>query len=191
MPEAGGAMTRATGCRTFFRRGALFLLFFLLFFAPRAHANARAPIWINAAPSGALRGAGEGLVVQGETLALLCGLEMCDVTATYDIEAAASGSTAFDFILPVPRPVEASISGKGEALQAAMSQALSESEVEAMGVSKAWNMYRYPRRRDLYRARFNASIGEGRNRIVVRYRQPLSAGEILYGWRGESGSPGR
>lgn len=144
-----------------------------------ARANLRAPGSVPHAPSSALYAPAGGLTVTGEELTFDCS-ERCAVTAAYAVSAAKEGRLAFEFILPVKEQVAVRAGPAGAAVKVGPAEPLGEREAKGLAAASARSF-----RGDcapLYRARFEATLAAGANRIVVTYSQPLGAYERDYGY---------
>jgi hypothetical protein len=155
----------------------LFLL--LALFPTLASANLRAPGSVPHSPSSALYVPAGGLTVTGEELTFDCD-DRCAVTAAYAVTAAKEGRLAFEFILPVKEQVAVRVGPLGAPVQVGPAEPLGERETKGMAAASA-RSYRNDRT-PLYRARFEATLVKGPNRIVVTYSQPLGAFERDYGY---------
>jgi hypothetical protein len=144
-----------------------------------AAANLRAPGFVPHSPSSALYAPAGGLTVTGEELSFDC-TERCAVTAAYAVTAAKEGRLAFEFILPVKEQVAVRVGPAGAAVKVGPAEPLNQREAKAMDAANA-RSFRSDRT-PLYRARFEATLVAGANRIVVTYSQPLGAYERDYGY---------
>jgi hypothetical protein len=144
-----------------------------------AAANLRAPGSVPHSPSSALYAPAGGLTVTGEELAFDCS-ERCAVTAAYAVTAAKEGRLAFEFILPVKEQVAVRVGPASAAVKVGPAEPLGEREAKGLAAAGARSFRgdRVP----LYRARFEATLAAGANRIVVTYSQPLGAYERDYGY---------
>ena len=144
-----------------------------------ARANLRAPGYVPHSPSSALYAPAGGLTVTGEELTFECD-GRCAVTAAYAVTAARAGRLAFEFILPVKEQVAVRVGPAGEAVKVGPAEPLGAREAKAMRAALA-RAHRDDRVA-LYRARFEATLAAGANRVVVTYVQPLGAYERDYGY---------
>jgi hypothetical protein len=144
-----------------------------------AAANLRAPGSVPHAPSSALYAPAGGLTVTGEELSFDCGDTRCAVTAAYAVSAAKADRLAFEFILPVKEQVAVRVGPAGAAVKVGPAEPLNERETKALAA--AARSFRNDRA-SLFRARFEATLAAGANRIVITYNQPLGAHERDYGY---------
>jgi hypothetical protein len=144
-----------------------------------AAANLRAPGHVPHSPSSALRAPAGGLTVAGEELTCACA-ERCAVTAVYAVTAAKEARLAFEFILPVKEQVAVRVGRAGAVVRVGPAEPLNEREAAGLAAAGARSFRgdRVP----LYRARFEATLAAGANRIVVTYDQPLGAFERDHGY---------
>jgi hypothetical protein len=140
-----------------------------------AHANLRAPVVVRESPSTALAAPDAGITVDGEALRFACSAVACDVTAEYDVVAEDAVRVRLDFVLPVEGPVTAVTNGASGAVTVVSAQPRRPSEARGLPRGE-------PAAPGLFRAGFESALRAGRNRVSVRYAQPLGAGEVGYGY---------
>ena len=145
-----------------------------------AAANLRAPVVVPASPSFALATAGAGLTVERERLRFACGAASCEVTAEYEVTAAAAVTVGLSFVLPVDGPVTARTNARADAVTVAPAAPLSAEERKAAGRAGR-------NAPPLFRALFESTLEAGRNTLAVAYRQPLGAEETDYGYWKKTG----
>lgn len=164
---------RATGAKRVVPGPPVFVTCLLLLGSP-ASANLRAPVVVPESPSSALAAGGPGLTVDRESLRFVCGPTSCDVTATYEVTAAAAVRVRFDFVLPVESNVTAVTNAEAGAVTIVPARPLRPAEAAAL----SRDAQGAPR---LFRAGFESSLRAGPNTLTVGYRQPLGAEETDYG----------
>jgi hypothetical protein len=145
--------------------------------APRvAEANLRGPHRVRTAPSSAVRGREENLLVLRETLSFACGGDECRVVAHYSVHAPEPVQTDLQFILP-EQPAGNAVRARmgGKTLVAAVETTTLDPEEKKQILDVE---YRVP----LFRARFDAAFRPGTNEIEVEYVQPLGIDEVDYGY---------
>jgi hypothetical protein len=152
----------------------------LLLLGPPASANVRAPVVVPESPSSALVSPDPGLTVDAESLRFACGPASCDVTAQYEVTAAAAVRVRLEFILPVERPVTAVTNDDADAVTVVPAQPLRPAEARAL--SRGGQEMPV-----LYRAAFESSLRAGPNTLTIRYTQPLGAEETDYGYGRKQG----
>lgn len=147
-----------------------------------ARANLRAPHVIPAADSGALSPPAPSLRVLGEQLRFECGASDCAVSARYRIRAEGAARYAFEFLLPVDKPVTARVLGS-DGLPGDAAPVTARPAPEPPSDDKGSPRSR--RDRDAAPqlvARFEAGLPDGESTLEVRYTQPLGATEHDYGY---------
>ena len=145
-----------------------------------ARANLRAPVVVRESPSTALSGAGPGLTVTGESLRFECSAQACDVAAEYAVTAAEAVRVRLELVLPVEGPVTAVTNGAAGAVSVVPAVPLRPAEARTLPPAE-------PGAPPLYRAAFESAFRTGANTVAVRYRQPLGAEEIGYGYGKKAG----
>jgi hypothetical protein len=171
---------RAADAKRFTPGPVVAAVFFLLLPASPASANLRAPVVVPDSPSSALAAPDPGLTVDRESLRFACGPASCDVTAQYEVTAAAAIRVHLDFVLPVESPVTAMTNAETDAVTVVPAQPLRPAEARALfrggqGTSA------------LFRAGFESSLRAGPNTVSIRYTQPLGAEETDYGYGKKKG----
>ncbi|MCS3433963.1 hypothetical protein [Klebsiella sp. BIGb0407] len=144
----------------------------LIAFCTLAHANMRAPMRIEYAPSFSLNAPkASQLIVEKEKLNIDCGYQYCEVQAVYFIRSEISEELAFEFILPKNTPVEARVTGTLRPTRVTQDE------------SQTWTLPEWRSRHlPLYQAAFSGNIRAGMNIINIKYRQPLTILERSYGY---------
>jgi hypothetical protein len=143
-------------------------------------ANLRAPFVLPEIPSSALAAPDPGLTVDRESLRFACGPTSCDVTAQYEVTAAAAVRVHLDFVLPVERPVTAVTNAEADAVTVVPAQPLRPAEARALSRGEQGMPA-------LFRAGFESSLRAGPNTVTIRYAQPLGAEETDYGYGKKQG----
>ncbi len=146
--------------------------------AQPAAANLRAPITRHA-PSGALRGPGQGLSVVSESLRIQCGGD-CAIKAVYHVRAREAGSRQFEFILP--RSSQVTVKTATSSPQAHTGPFVLP-ERESPGGEP-----RFITSVPLAKATFQAVLQKGGNELAISYQQPWGQEERKFegyfsGWK--------
>ncbi|WNI84118.1 hypothetical protein [Citrobacter portucalensis] len=150
----------------------------LIAFSSLTHANMRAPMHINHAPSFSLAVPQTGrLTVEKEKLNIDCDYQHCDVQAVYFVRSDTPEDLAFIFVLPENTPVEARVTGTLRSTSVTKDEMHTWTSPEPDG-----------RQLPLYQAAFSGSIKAGMNIINIKYRQPLTILERAYGYFTDSRS---
>lgn len=150
----------------------------LMAFSSLTHANMRAPMDINHAPSSSLTSPQTGrLLVEKEKLSIDCDYRHCNVQAVYFIRSDTSQDLAFVFVLPENTPVEARVTGTLRPTTVTRDETHTWTSPGPRG-----------RKLPLYQAAFSASIKAGVNIINIKYNQPLTILERAYGYFTDSRS---
>lgn len=171
---------RATGAKRFTPGPPVVAASLLLLLGSPASGNVRAPVVVPSSPSSALASPDPGLTVDGESLRFACGPASCDVTAQYEVTAAAAVRVHLEFILPVERPVTAVTNAEADSVTVVPAHPLRPAEARGLARGEQGGPA-------LFRAGFESSLRAGPNTVTVRYTQPLGAEETDYGYGKKQG----
>ncbi len=171
---------RATGAKRFTPGREVVAASLLFLFGSPVSANLRAPAVVPESPSSALAAPDPGLTVDRESLRFACGPTSCDVTARYEVTAAAAVRVHLEFILPVESPVTAVTNAETGSVAVVPAHPLRPAEARALSRGEQGAPA-------LFRAGFESSLRAGPNTVTIRYAQPLGAEETDYGYGKKQG----
>lgn len=147
--------------------------------AAPARANLRAPVEVHKSPSSTLYRTPGPLVVKGEDLSFVCSRQACAVTAVYHVQASKAARLPLEFICPGKNTLTVRV-GTSKLAPARITSVLLPATERKKVEAAMGGMAR--RRPGLHKARFVADLRQGKNRIIIRYQQQLSALERDYGY---------
>lgn len=151
----------------------LTLIVSLLAAAP-ASANLRAPLELWRSPSSTLYRASSSLVAKGEDLRFTCSERACAVDATYHVEAARAARLSLEFICPGRNTLAVQVGARLLAPVRVKSVPLTAADKKKVAAGMGG---RALGGLELHKARFEADVVQGKNRIRIRYTQQLSSME--------------
>ncbi len=135
-------------------------------------------------PSSAIQPADPALHLRvlHEDLTFHCRDRLCGVTATYTIDADAAAETELAFVLPVDRPVVATIGHITVGATVSRLDALPSDFAAHLDLRHEYVTPDASPLPPLYQAAVHATFVPGRNRVSFSYEQPLGAHEGAYSY---------